>query len=175
MISGPRLLTRIGLFSALVYVLSWGTAFLPNVNLVFFIVFSAGLMWGAVPGMLVGAVGMGLWTTFNPFGPALLPIMLVQMLGAAASGVMGALFGGRQLAKRSGTALILRLLTAATLCTAAFFVPLSIVDAWLFQPFWPRFIGGMAWALVSLGSNLIIFPLLFPATRYLYLKECVSQ
>jgi hypothetical protein len=172
MISGPRLLTRIGLFSALVYVLSWGTTFLPNVNLIFFVVFTAGMLWGLVPGILVGVVGMGLWTTFNPFGPALLPIMLAQVLGAAASGTVGALFARHQLVGKSGAVLLASLLTAATLCTALFFIPLSLVDAWLFQPFWPRFVGGLLWALISLGSNLLIFPLLFPAARHLYLKEC---
>ena len=42
MIVGPRLIARIALFSALIYVLSWGTSFLPSVNLAFFIAFAAG-------------------------------------------------------------------------------------------------------------------------------------
>ena len=77
------LVARIALFSALVYVLSWGTSYLPNVNFIFFIVFSAGFLWGAVPGILVGLIGMGLWTAFNPYGPAPAPIMMAQVIGAA--------------------------------------------------------------------------------------------
>jgi uncharacterized membrane protein len=85
-----RLITRIALFSALIYVLSWGTSYFPNLNFIFFIVFVAGFLWGVVPGMLVGLIGMGLWTAFNPYGMAVPPIMLAQMLGASAGGVVGA-------------------------------------------------------------------------------------
>ena len=113
-----RLIPRIALFSALIYVLSWGTSYLPNVNLVFFIAFMAGAFWGLIPGVLVGAIGMGLWTTFHPF-----------------------------------------------------YLPVNLVDAWIFRPFWPRFIGGMAWSLISLGSNAIIFPVLFRPVWYMYNRE----
>ncbi|MFQ5453650.1 MAG: ECF transporter S component, partial [Candidatus Zixiibacteriota bacterium] len=88
--SSIRLIPRIALFSALIYVLSWGTIYLPNINFVFFIVFSAGFMWGALPGILVGAIGMGLWTLFNPYGPAPFPIMLVQVGSSSLSGLVGA-------------------------------------------------------------------------------------
>ena len=88
----PFLVTRIALFSALVYVLSYGTSYFPNVNPVLFIVFSAGFLWGAVPGILVGVIGMGLWTMLNPFGVAPLPIMAAQVMGAGLSGVVGAIF-----------------------------------------------------------------------------------
>ena len=74
MTGSVRLISRIALFAALFYVLSWGTAFLPNVNLGFLVAFTAGLLWGAVPGMLVGAVGMGIFTMFNPYGPATVPV-----------------------------------------------------------------------------------------------------
>ena len=88
-LSSVQKITRIALFSALIYVLSWGTFYLPNVSLVFFIVFIAGYMWGLGSGILIGAIGMGLWTFFNPYGPAQIPIMAAQIVGAAFSGVVG--------------------------------------------------------------------------------------
>jgi hypothetical protein len=168
---GPRLAARIALFSALIYVLSWGTAYLPNVSFIFFIVFSAGFLWGALPGLLVGAIGMGLWTLFNPYGPAPVPIVLVQIAGAAGSGLIGALFRVHNWEHRNRWQLVLQLMLAAGGCTFVFYLPVNAVDALLFQPFWPRFLTGAVWGVVSLGFNLVIFPLLFPAARYLYLRE----
>ena len=92
MIRRSSLIARVAVSAALVYVLSWGTSYLPNVNLIFFIVFSAGFLWGAGPGALVGAIGMGLWTAFNPFGPAAAPVMLAQVAGAALSAGVGAAY-----------------------------------------------------------------------------------
>ena len=171
MIIEPRLITRIALFSALIYVFSWALSVYPNVNVVFFIVFSAGFLWGALAGSLVGFIGMGLWTLFNPYGPATLPVMLAQVCGTAACGVLGALFAGIILATPGRVRLALVLIVAATLCTCLYFVPVSLVDAWVFQPFWPRFITGLGWSLLSLVSNVIIFPLLFGITRHLYERE----
>ena len=153
-----RLIARIALFSALIYVLSWSTALLPNVNFAFLIAFMAGYLWGAAPGVLVGAVGMWLWTSFNPFGPAPLPIAVVQVIGLAACGLIG--FLSRYLIDDSRTGRSrLVLLLAALLCTLAFYLPVSLVDAWLFQPFWPRFITGLSFMGISLIANMILFPL----------------
>ncbi|HOZ08343.1 MAG TPA: hypothetical protein PKW75_08655, partial [candidate division Zixibacteria bacterium] len=119
-------------------------------------------------GILVGAVGMGLWTMFNPYGPAAAPVAVAQVVGAAGSGVVGALFrrsvgrGGPSWRTTGG------LLAASALCTVLFYLPVNLADAWVFQPFWPRFVGGALWAGISLAANAVIFPLLFPAARYLY-------
>lgn len=167
----PQLVARIALFSALIYVLSWGTAYLPNVSFIFFIVFSAGFLWGIIPGILVGAIGMGLWTLFNPYGPAPVPIMIAQIIGASGSGVVGALFRMSNWQRRNRWALTFHLMISALFCTMVFYLPVNTVDALVFQPFWPRFLVGALWATISFGFNLIIFPLLFTATKHLYLRE----
>jgi hypothetical protein len=168
---GPRLITRIALFSGLIYVLSWATSYFPNINLIFFIVFSAGLLWGALAGATVGLIGMGLWTLLNPYGPAALPVMFAQVLGAACSGPIGAAVGSSNWQSAGAGTQKLRLCLAALLCTLAFYLPVNVVDAWVFQPFWPRMITSGIWTLISLGSNLVIFPLLFPVTSLLYRRE----
>lgn len=167
----PRLITRIALFSGLIYVFSWGTSFFPNMNLIFFIVFSAGFLWGALAGATVGIIGMGLWTTLNPYGPAAFPIMLAQVLGAGLSGVVGAIVSHSPWRTSSRVSMTVLLCVSAFSCTMAFYLPVNLVDAWLFQPFWPRFITGAIWMLISLVTNLLIFPLLFPVTRHLYQRE----
>jgi len=165
------LISRIAIFAALIYVLSWGTVFLPNVNLIFFVVFTAGLIWGIVPGVLVGGIGMGLWTTFHPYGPAMPPIMIAQVIGASAGGVVGGLYARTNWPDLSPIRRTIELVLLASACTILCYLPVTFIDAWLFQPFWPRFISGLAWVGISLASNVLIFPLLFPVTRRLYQME----
>jgi thiamine transporter ThiT len=172
---GLKLLTRIAIFSALVFVLSWTTLALPNVSLVFFVVFSAGFLWGLVPGLLVGIIGMGLVTAFNPYGAAPAFLMLAQMVGASFSGAVGALFRKTGWSRRRAATLSVWLIAAAVVCTILFYLPVNLVDAWLIQPFWPRFITSAGWALISMGSNIVIFPLLFGVTRYLHERESGVQ
>lgn len=172
---GLKLLTRIALFSALVYVLSWATSALPNVSLVFFVVFTAGFIWGLVPGVLVGIIGMGLATLFNPYGPAHFYVMLAQMIGAAMSGVVGAVFQRSNWKRWDRLTVTVWLALAGIVCTVVFFLPVNAVDAWVIGPFWPRFIGGIGWSMISVVSNMIIFPLLFNVTRYLYERESGIQ
>ena len=166
-----RLITRIGLFSALIYVLSWGTSYFPNLNFIFFIIFLAGFLWGVVPGMLVGLIGMGLWTAFNPYGMAVPQIMLAQMLGAAAGGLIGGWLRRAAWQRWSSTRRMFILVLSSIACTLLFYIPVNVVDAWVFQPFWPRFVTGLLWTAISLVFNALIFPLLFKTALRLYVRE----
>jgi uncharacterized membrane protein len=170
-----RLIARVALFSALIYVLSWATSYLPNVNFIFFIVFTAGFVWGAAAGSLVGLIGMGLWTLLNPYGPADIAVSTAQVLGASAGGPIGAIFRRTAWRDAKRLSLTFRLVLAAAACTVAFYVLVNTVDAWVYQPFWPRFLVGLGWMLISLVSNVLIFPLLFGVTRLLYERECSGQ
>ncbi len=171
MTGSPRLVARIALFTALIYVLSWGTTFLPNINPIFFLVFSAGYCWGIMPGVLTGAMGMGLWTFFNPFGPAPLPVALAQIAGTVLIGLIG--FFSRNLIKVENLNLgSYSVLTACgLLCSALFFTGVSAVDAIMFQPFKPRFVAGISFAAPAILVNGIVFPLLFRLLRPFFLRE----
>lgn len=169
--SRPRLIARIALFAALVYVTSWVLAALPGIKLTFFIIFTASYVWGIVPGIFVGMIGTGLYTTFNPFGPAPLPIMFVQILGSGLCGVVGAIFSRPLKSIHSQVILRATLVVVGLLCTSAYHLPVDLVDAWLFQPFKERFLASLPWTLTAVGTNMLIFPLLFDATRLLYQRE----
>lgn len=168
---GIRLIPRIALFSAIIYIFSWATSFLLNVSLIFFIVFSCGYMWGFIPGIITGAVGMGLTTLFNPYGPAMPPIMIVQILGIMFSGAVGAFCYKYLHQNKNKFSVVLILISASLACTIGYYLPLNTVDAWLFQPFWERFVVGSLWSLISVGSNIIIFTLLYPLLISFYEKE----
>ncbi|MCP4684247.1 MAG: hypothetical protein GY867_02265 [bacterium] len=171
MILQARLITRIALFAALIYVLAWATAPLLNVKLSFFLAFAAGFLWGFFPGLLAGGIGQWLWTFFNPYGPATPWVMIAQVAGMAACGLLGRMFRRYILAAPSRITKIAVLVLAAASCTLAFFIPVSLVDAWVYQPFWPRFIGGLPFVAISLAGNLFIFPLLFGVVLHLYERE----
>lgn len=175
MTGNARRIARIALFSALIYVFSWSTAALPNIKLIFFIVFSAGYLWGMISGMLVGATGMGLWTFFNPFGPAPIPVAMAQIIGASLCGAVGFSFRNLINPKSINWLNYVFLVSAGMLCTLIFFVPVSLVDAWLFQPFKERFFSGMIFSVGALISNMIIFPLLFRLLQPFYLRERNQQ
>lgn len=167
-----RLMTRIGLFAALVYLFSWVTLALPNISLAFFVAFAAGLLWGVRSGMLVGAFGMALWTMFNPYGPAALPISVAQVVGMSLSGGLGGLLRfAAEWRQWSGRVRSLNAVLLGLASVFLFYLPVNIVDAWLFQPFWPRFIAGAIAASISALFNAIVFPLLFPIIGYLYDRE----
>ena len=171
----PRLIARIALFSALVYVFSWAMAYLPNIGLMFFIVFTAGYIWGATAGILVGLIGEGLFTTFNPYGPVALPIAIAQVFGAVLCGLIGAGSNRLGLERARRYRLVIVLALAGISCTIVYFAPVSIADAWLWQPFWPRLIAGLPWIAWSLVANALIFPLLFPVTLRLYRRESTTR
>ncbi|MBU0982611.1 MAG: ECF transporter S component [candidate division Zixibacteria bacterium] len=169
-----RLITRVALFSALIYVLSWATSVLPNINFAFFIAFTAGLVWGGIPGLLVGGIGMWLWTWFNPWGPAALPVALAQVGGMALCGLIGRLYRPERTWTYVGVSAVLWFALAGFLCSLSFYVPVAVVDAWVHRPFWPRLIGGLSFSAVSVVANMVIFPLLFGVTRRLYLRETAT-
>lgn len=166
-----KLLTRIALFSSLIYIMSWVTSVYPNVNLLFFIIFTAGFLWGKTAGFVTGAIGMGLWTLFNPYGPANPLTMLAQVVGAGSGAFCGALFAKINWEKSNLFLIFIYLEISAVICTFLFYLPVNMIDAWMYGPFWERFVGGMIFASVSFISNMIIFPILFPVSRYLYYVE----
>jgi uncharacterized membrane protein len=164
-------IARVAVFSALVYIVSWATGFLPNITLGFFVVFSAGYLWGSAAGVVTGAVGFGLWSAFNPYGPAPLPVMAAQALGGALVGLVGQAANRMHLGSRTGPWRVALLALIGAFCTLAFYLPVTLVDAWLFQPFEVRMATGLGWALWPLAANLLIFPLLFGATAALYARD----
>jgi uncharacterized membrane protein len=171
LMSRLRLITRIALFSALVYVTSWSLVVLPNIKVSFFIMFLAGLLWGAGPGILVGIVGTALWSLFNPYGPVALPILLAQMVGSALCGIIGALARSLQVFTRPALVALSIITLCGLTCVIVYYTPVNVADAWIFKPFWPRFIASLPWTLIALCANALIFPLLFPVARLLYDKE----
>ncbi len=65
----------------------------PNIELVTVTVFISGFLLGPAIGAGVGAVAAVLFSTFNPLGAALPPLVAAQALGQAIAGLSGAVAG----------------------------------------------------------------------------------
>jgi uncharacterized membrane protein len=170
-----RLLTRVAMFSALVYVANFALAWIPNVKLGYFIIFAAGYLWGLKAGIGVGAIGQGMFTLFNPFGPAALPVMIAQIFGGAAMGAVGAWWQKYRVHEKGAKSAVFFCVLAGIVCTLVYFIPVNIVDAWLLQPFWVQLVGSLSFTMIALVANALIFPLLFPIVAYLYRREWLEH
>jgi hypothetical protein len=171
MISRLRIIARVAIFAALVFIFSYTSVYLNNVNPAFFIVFIAGFLWGIWPGVGVGVVGFFLWSNFNPMGPVAMPILIAQLIGISFSAVIGKLTSG--LITPAGYSIKISMIMSASGFLSGLFyhIPVDIVDAWIYQPFWPRLIGGALFSLITIASNCIIFPMFYPALAFIYRKE----
>jgi hypothetical protein len=164
-------ITRVAIFAALVFIFSYFSAALYNVNPAFFIVFVAGYLWGFSSGAAVGLIGFFLWSNFNPMGPAPLPILISQLVGIVPSAIIGSLMRRFFNLEKWDFVTALLLIMAGLMTGLLYHIPVDIADAYLYQPFWPRLIGGMVFSLITIISNCIIFPMLYPALAFLAEKE----
>jgi hypothetical protein len=114
---------------------------------------------------------MAVWSGLNPQGPAPPPVYIAQIAGMALCGTLGRAY--RKLIKARSVSIVTlgAAAVAGALSAAVYYGLVSAVDAWLFQPFWPRFVTSALWSLPGLIANVVAFPLLLPALLYLYSRE----
>lgn len=90
--TSTRKLTLAGMLTAMAVALGYALAGIPNVELVTATIFLAGFLLGPGYGAAVGFSAELIYTTFNPYGMAALPVMLAQVLGMTVAGLAGAAF-----------------------------------------------------------------------------------
>ena len=166
-----RIITRVAVFASLVFIFSYFSLFLYNVNLGFFVIFASGFLWGTGPGIGVGVVGYFLWSNFNPFGPVPFPLLLSQLAGVSMIALVGVIASKMFDPDKWSRKGLLILILSGFFAGLFYHIPVDIVDALLYQPFWPRLIGGSIFSLITIVSCCIIFPLFYPALALMYKKE----
>lgn len=159
------------IFVALAAALGFLLLSVPNVELVTFTVFAAGVVLGRWRGALVGALAMAIYSGFNPYGSGLgVPTMFVAQLAASAfAGLMGGITarlwrGQLPVAGRRGLPLVAGGIgfTLTAVYQAAVIVGLAVMS--------PEFRTGAVAVLLSnaffssvhLVSNTIVFAVLAP-------------
>ncbi len=159
-------------FLAAVVVAGLALSYLPHVELVTLVVFSAGVLLGSGRGAVVGLVGMPLYTFANSalkgFPPSPLPLLAAQALGMALPGLAGGLWRRWWLAPgapRRNAFLVLPLLGA--LLAALYQTVTNAAFAWFMSPEsttrWAVFASGMAFGVLDVVLDGVVFAVAAPA------------
>ncbi len=162
MMAEGRFAARVALFAALAYVLALISIYIPNVSLSFIAVFACGALFGSKSGVSAGGVGMFLWTVFNPYGMAAVPVMIAQVIGMMAVGGLGGAVAKSSVTRSFGLRGFWIFGLMGLLSGFVYQFVVSGVNAWLFGPFRESLIAGLGFSLLTIVSNAAIFTAAYP-------------
>lgn len=155
-------IAKMGVFTALPIVLKIPILQIPNVEFFTFVVFTSGFLLGIIEGGVVGALSMGIYTVFNPYGLAPIPIAAAQVVSMFIIGLVG------------GLLFSLRLFRGVTLVTFVWMGVVGFILTLLYDfltnsgvaivmgSFVPVMLAAIPFSLTHLISNIIIFVILTP-------------
>jgi uncharacterized membrane protein len=83
----------ISTFAALVVVMGYMLAFLPNVELFTLMIFLSGFVLGKRDGAIVGLMSSFIFVSFNPYGLSPLPLFAYQLAHYSLVGIIGGITG----------------------------------------------------------------------------------
>lgn len=160
-----RWIAYTGIFTGLSVALGYLLVFVPNVELISASIFASGWLFGASAGTMVGALSFAIFSTFNPLGASLPPLMLAQVLG----GMMMGAAGGLLRSIMPGIPVVVRgilLGIGGGLLTLVYDVITNIGGFIAFtteKTFVAYLLTGIAFSLLHIFSNTLVFSmLLFP-------------
>lgn len=154
-----------GVFTALPIVLKIPILQIPNVEFFSFVVFASGFLLGVIEGGIVGALSMGIYTVFNPYGLPPLPIGAAQVISMFLIGFCGGLFFHLfrfMRIKRISPFVFLWMGLAGFSLTILYDLLTNLGVALVMGRFLPILIAAIPFALTHLISNVIIFVVLTP-------------
>ncbi|UCF06751.1 MAG: hypothetical protein JSV33_06915 [bacterium] len=160
--SNLRKLILTALFTVLSVVLGYLLAAVPNVELITLTVFLSGIFLGRRLGALVGCLSILIYSLFNPFGPALPPLVIAQAAGFALVGWTGGalqrlrISGDRESVLISACAGLLLTFVYDLLTTVATAV-IALGGSGFLRGFGGVFIAGLIFMAIHAVSNTVIF------------------
>lgn len=158
-----RFAARVALFSALAYVAALVSVYIPNVSLSFIVIFASGALFGFTTGLAVGGLGEFLWTMFNPLGMAPVPMICAQVAGMVLVGGLGAAASGRSYATRATMAGFFWYALFGLAAGLIFQIMVNGADTLLYGRSWGYLTAGLVFSLATIVSNIVLFPLCYPA------------
>jgi hypothetical protein len=165
MTPGLRRLAQSGGLVAAAFALKYPLIGLPNIEPLTLAFFAVGYGWGLRWGALVGAVGMALYASFNPWGAAIPPVWAAQVIGMALAGAAGGVI--RRVAGTTGRHWIVATV-AGVIVTLIYDLLTNLAIALTIGPFWPMMAAALPFAAIHITSNALLFGLIFPIlTRWL--------
>ena len=153
-----RRIAAAGLFAALALVVNFPLLGVPNVELFSVCLFVAGTFLGYWGGFMVPLVAGLIFIVFNPNGPpSLITVAIAQIIGFILFGLAGAALGKNIIKCKSR---IIGIISCALLGVTLTFIYDLLTNAAFgltIGPFWPTIIGGIAFSLMHLATNGLIF------------------
>jgi ECF transporter, substrate-specific component len=150
------------LFAGLAYISNFFVLIIPNVSPAFFVIFMAGYFLGFRWGAVTGSLSFFFISYFNPYGMAMLPLLAAQILGGTIVGLCGALaFYIFPIKLKDWRTYPLYALWGI-ISSSIYMGLVSLADAVLFGPFQERLLISLGFSMLTIVSNLIIFPVLAP-------------
>jgi hypothetical protein len=154
-----------GVIIALSVALGYALAAIPNIELISLTLAFGGYLLGAGWGAVVGALGFGLYSAISPFGIAPPPVFFAQVVGGSLIGLSGAILKG-VLASNKKRIMKVIFCGLAGFCGTLIYDLLTNLGAFAAissqATFLPFMIGGIAFAVLHILSNTIIFAILLP-------------
>jgi hypothetical protein len=157
-----RKLALMGILIALAFALKLPIIQLPNIEFFSFVIFCSGFVLGILPGVIVGAVAISLWTFFNPYGFPPLPIALAQIISMILIGFSGGLLRKLSLISRRSLIRVLQMGALGLFLTFIYDLLTNLATAYVMGELIPILLAGIPFALLHIGSNTIIFALFSP-------------
>lgn len=167
--------TLMAIFAALVVVLGYLLVYIPNIQLVFVMLFLTGFIMGKKDGAAIGLMGSFLFCFFNPLGASPLPLLAFQIVYYSCIAIMGAsihsLLKNKEYFKPKEDLYVLKVLilfgSLGGLLTFLYDVLTTVIHALVFfgtlKAFWPTYLIGITFTTVHLISNILIFVFVLPA------------
>jgi thiamine transporter ThiT len=152
-----------GLFAALALALNFPLLGVPNVELFSVCLFIAGVYLGYWGGIVTPLIAGVIFVFFNPNGPpSVITLVIAQLVGFVLFGLAGAIFGKSILRNKNH---MVGMVFSAAIGVVFTFIYDALTNAAIavtFGPFWPTMISGIAFSLMHIVSNGIIFGLVEP-------------
>lgn len=161
-----RSVAIVALLAALVAALGFLLAGVPNVELASLAAFSSGTAVGARRGAAAGAIGMGLYSSLNPYGAAPPPTWVAQVAAFALIGATGGALAGRPddgtLASWRGSVLLAGIGLVLTVVFDTLTNWGTAVAVGAGRDPWPFLVAGWAFGLWHVVWNVAFFAILGP-------------
>jgi hypothetical protein len=151
---------RVGVFAALAFGINAPLLAVPNIEIFSLSLFLSGLFLGIAGGAATALIAGIIFVFFNPNGAQpVLAVGLVQLFGFVLFGLCGGLTRPVVLKKDNVKITMAVLLISGALLTFWYDLSTNLTFALSFGPFWPTLIGGLAFSIVHIISNTVIFGL----------------
>ena len=153
-------IARVGIFSSLAFAVNAPLLLIPNIETFSVALFLSGVFLGIIDGLAVALVAGTIFIFFNPNGPqTIIAVGLAQLFGFILFGLIGGIFRRIFLTNQSIKKLIViaALLGFVLTLFYDFSTNIALALIHLYGPFWVTLTGGLAFSIIHIVSNTIIF------------------